>query len=74
MMTTFAKLTATASYVPGRIVTNDELAAVMPTTDDWIVSHTGIHTRHYAFDDENTSDLATKVGIKLLKKSCIDSR
>ncbi|BAP85000.1 3-oxoacyl-ACP synthase III [Paucilactobacillus hokkaidonensis JCM 18461] len=70
-MTTFAKLTATASYVPGRIVTNDELAAVMPTTDDWIVSHTGIHTRHYAFDDENTSDLATKVGIKLLKKAAL---
>lgn len=65
----YAKISATAGYVPQRVVTNDELAAVMPTSDEWIVAHTGIHTRHYAFDNENTSDLATKVGQQLLTKA-----
>jgi 3-oxoacyl-[acyl-carrier-protein] synthase-3 len=63
----FAQITATAGYVPKRVVTNDELAAVMPTSDDWIVAHTGIHTRHYAMGDENTSDMATAVGHRLLE-------
>ncbi|KIS03777.1 beta-ketoacyl-ACP synthase III [Paucilactobacillus wasatchensis] len=68
-MTYFAKLTTTASYLPERVVTNEELAQVMPTSDEWIVAHTGIKTRHYAQNDENTSDLATEVGRKLLQKS-----
>lgn len=68
-MTTFAKITATASYVPDRVVTNDELAKIMPTTDEWIVTHTGISTRHYALDNENTSNLATIVGNKLLQRA-----
>ncbi|WP_137597892.1 beta-ketoacyl-ACP synthase III [Paucilactobacillus kaifaensis] len=68
-MTTFAKITATAGYVPKRVVTNNELAKIMPTTDEWIVAHTGIATRHYALDDENTSDLATTVGNKLLQRA-----
>ena len=48
-------------YVPGRVVDNDELAAIMDTSDEWIQAHTGIKTRHYAMNDENTSDLATQV-------------
>ncbi|KRM60406.1 3-oxoacyl-ACP synthase [Paucilactobacillus vaccinostercus DSM 20634] len=69
----FAKISATAGYVPQRVVTNDELAAVMPTSDDWIVSHTGIHTRHYAMDGENTSDLATAVGRQLLQQAKLEA-
>lgn len=68
-MTTFAKITATAGYVPDRVVTNNELAQIMPTTDEWIQAHTGISTRHYAMENENTSDLATKVGNKLLQRA-----
>ncbi|GEP19144.1 beta-ketoacyl-ACP synthase III [Pediococcus argentinicus] len=63
------KISATAHYVPERIVTNDDLARVMDTNDEWIQKHTGIKTRHFAMDDENTSDLATKVGEELLQKS-----
>lgn len=68
-MGAFAKITATAGYVPERVVTNEELADLMETSDEWIVSHTGIQTRHYAMNQENTSDLSTRVGQKLIKES-----
>ena len=45
-------------YVPARIVTNDELAARLDTSDAWIVQRTGIRQRHIAAEGELTSDLA----------------
>ncbi len=47
------------SYLPARILSNDELAKSVDTTDDWIVQRTGIRERHIAADGELTSDLAT---------------
>lgn len=46
------------SYLPERIVTNDELAQRVDTTDEWIVERTGIRQRHIAEDGQFTSDLA----------------
>jgi 3-oxoacyl-(acyl-carrier-protein) synthase III len=67
-MTNFGQITATASYIPEQIVTNDQLAEIMDTSDEWIHSRTGIKTRHIA-TDENTSDLCIKVAEQLLTKS-----
>ncbi|HEY4399016.1 MAG TPA: beta-ketoacyl-ACP synthase III [Lactobacillaceae bacterium] len=64
-----SKIIASAHYVPENIVTNDELAAFMPTNDAWIQSHTGIQTRHISLQGENTSDLATKAAQMALAKS-----
>lgn len=47
-------------YLPERILTNDELATMVDTTDEWIVQRTGIHQRHIAAEGELTSDLAVK--------------
>ena len=53
-----AIITGTGSYLPQRVVTNDELAERMPkTSDEWIYSHTGIHARHIAAPDESPSDM-----------------
>ena len=52
-------ITATGSYLPKRILTNEELSQMVDTTDEWIVSRSGIKQRHIAADDELTSDLAT---------------
>ncbi len=52
-------ITATGSYLPERILTNDELSKMVDTTDEWIVARSGITQRHIAADDELTSDLAT---------------
>jgi 3-oxoacyl-[acyl-carrier-protein] synthase-3 len=46
------------SYLPGRILSNDELAHSVDTTDEWIVQRTGIRERHIAEAGEVTSDLA----------------
>jgi 3-oxoacyl-[acyl-carrier-protein] synthase III len=46
------------SYLPGRILSNDELARSVETTDEWIVQRTGIRERHIAAPGEMTSDLA----------------
>ena len=47
------------SYLPDRVVTNDELATRVDTSDEWIVKRSGIRERHVAADGELTSDLAT---------------
>ena len=64
-----SKILASAHYVPSDIVTNDDLAKIMDTSDAWIQSHTGIKTRHMSLKGENTSDLATKAAQLALEKA-----
>lgn len=65
-MNMFGKITATASYVPEKIVTNDDLSNLMDTSDEWIHSRTGIKRRRVAVG-ENTSDLCIRVAQTLLQ-------
>lgn len=67
-MNSFGQITQTASFVPEKVVTNDQLAQIMDTSDEWIQSRTGIKKRHIA-TTQNTSDLCIKVAETLLKKS-----
>jgi 3-oxoacyl-[acyl-carrier-protein] synthase-3 len=53
-------------YLPARIVTNDELAERLETSDAWIVQRTGIHQRHVAAEGEYTSDLACRAAERAL--------
>ncbi len=62
------KIVATDFAVPEHTVTNDDLSQIMDTSDEWIVKRTGIKRRHIS-QNENTSDLATRVAEELLKKS-----
>lgn len=62
------KIVETASYVPTKMVTNDELSHLMDTSDEWITARTGIKRRHISIG-ENTSDLCTKVAKNLLDQS-----
>ncbi len=55
---TFSRIAGTGSYLPERVVTNTELQNRIDTSDEWIVSRTGIEARHVAADHELTSDLA----------------
>lgn len=54
----FSRIAGTGSYLPERVVTNSELQTRIDTSDEWIVSRTGIEARHVAADHELTSDLA----------------
>ncbi len=53
-----SRIVGTGRYLPARIVTNDELAVRVATTDEWIVTRSGIRQRHIAAADETTSDMA----------------
>lgn len=54
------------SYLPARIVTNDDLAKLVDTSDEWIIERTGIKARHIAADGETTSDLAYNAAVAAL--------
>ena len=57
-MTSYARIVGTGSYLPEKLVTNNDLAKLVDTNDEWIVSRTGIRERHYAAENESASDLA----------------
>ena len=51
-------ITGLGVHVPDRVVTNDDLAQYVDTSDEWIVERTGIHERRMATDDEALTDIA----------------
>ncbi len=54
------RILGTGSYLPPKVVTNDDIAAALDTSDEWIYSHTGIHARHVAEEGETTSTMGAK--------------
>ena len=50
----------TGSYVPEKVVTNDDLAALVDTSDEWIYSRTGMKERRICEADQATSDLGAE--------------
>lgn len=54
-----SRLAGVGAYLPQRVVTNDDLAKIVETSDEWIVERSGIRQRHIAAEGELTSDLAT---------------
>ncbi len=62
----------TGAYAPGKIVTNDDLSKIVDTNDEWIRTRTGIRERHFAAEDEATSDLATAAAEAALTAAGID--
>jgi len=53
-----SRITGTGSYLPEKVLTNEELAATVDTTHDWIVERTGIHKRHIVAEGQTTCDMA----------------
>ncbi len=67
-------LIGTGSYLPARIVTNDELAQRVDTSDEWIQQRSGIRQRHVAADGETTADLAAAAAVKALEAAGITAQ
>jgi len=61
------------SYLPARILSNDELARSVETTDEWIVQRTGIRERHIAAAGELTSDLAINAARAALANAHVEA-
>ena len=68
---TYTRIVGTGSYLPERIVTNDEFAARLDTTDQWIRERTGIVQRHIADDSQASSDLALEASRRALQAAGI---
>ena len=62
------------SYLPAKIVTNDDLAKMVDTSDEWIIERTGIKRRHMAAKGEVTSDLAFAAASDAIKTSGISAK
>lgn len=62
----------TGSYVPEKILTNDDLSKMVDTSDEWITTRTGIKERRIAAPDQATSDLAVEAAAKAIEDAGID--
>jgi 3-oxoacyl-[acyl-carrier-protein] synthase-3 len=60
-------IVGTGSYLPKKVVHNNDLAQEMETSDEWIYSHTGIHERHIIGENESCSDMAVEASKAALK-------
>ncbi len=61
-----SRVLALGHYQPARVLTNDDLTAMVDTSDEWIRSRVGIRTRHMAAKDESVADMAAQAAEKAL--------
>jgi 3-oxoacyl-[acyl-carrier-protein] synthase-3 len=66
------RIIGTGTGVPSRIVTNDDLSKIVDTTDEWIVSRTGIRERRIAADNEATSDFSAWAAVEAMKMAGVE--
>ncbi|MCW8883008.1 MAG: ketoacyl-ACP synthase III [Sedimenticola sp.] len=66
---TYSRIIGTGSYLPENVLTNDDLAKMVDTSDQWIRERTGIHKRHIAVEGETTCDLAEKAARNAIEAS-----
>lgn len=66
-MQNFSRIIGTGSYVPERVMTNKDFESLVETTDEWIVTRTGMKERRIAKEDEFTSDMGLKAAEKALQ-------
>ena len=64
-------IVGTGSYVPERVLTNEELSQRVDTTDEWITTRTGIKERRIAAKDEYTSDMAARAALAAMEQAKI---
>jgi 3-oxoacyl-[acyl-carrier-protein] synthase III len=69
-----AKITALGTYVPPRVMTNTDFEKIVETSNEWIISRTGIRERHVVDKGVATSDLATEAAKVALAERGIDAK
>lgn len=66
------KILGTGSYLPEKVMTNDDWAKLVDTTDEWITTRTGIKERHFAAPEQATSDLVIEAAQKAFVDAGVD--
>jgi 3-oxoacyl-[acyl-carrier-protein] synthase-3 len=67
-------ITGLGVHVPAKVVTNDDLAAMVDTTHEWIVERTGIHERRFATEDEALTDIALPAARQALERAGVEPK
>jgi len=67
-------ITGTGSYVPEKILTNADLSKMVDTSDEWIITRTGIRERRIAAAGEDTSDMATNAALRAIEQAKISAK
>lgn len=65
-------ITGTGAYTPDNVVTNDDMAKIVDTSDEWIRTRSGISERRFAVDGETTSDMAVAAAQRAIEAAGID--
>jgi 3-oxoacyl-[acyl-carrier-protein] synthase-3 len=71
---TFSRIAGTGSYLPSRVMTNDDFAKRLDTSDAWIRERTGIASRHIADETQTSSDLALEASKRALEVAGLDAK
>ncbi len=69
----YSRIAGTGSYLPANVVSNEELARRVDTSDEWIRSRTGIRQRHIAQATQTSSDLAHHAALKAIAAAGISA-
>ena len=69
----YARIAGTGSYLPDKLLTNEDLAKQVDTSDEWIRSRTGIRERHIAAEGETTGDLGYQAALRALEAAGVDA-
>ena len=70
----YSKILGTGSYLPEKIVTNNDLAESVDTSHEWIVERTGIHQRHIAHEYETSLSMSEAAGKKAMEAAGISAK
>lgn len=73
-MNRYSRIAGTGGYLPSTVITNDDLAQKIDTSDEWIVERTGIRRRHIAGPDETASSMAEIASRRALDAAGLDAR
>ncbi|SJZ83443.1 beta-ketoacyl-ACP synthase III [Novilysobacter spongiicola] len=69
----YSRIAGTGSYLPEKVLTNDDLSKFVDTSDEWIASRTGIRERHVAAEGETTGDLAFHAATRALEAAGVEA-
>src|SRR5690606_1202168 len=69
----YSRIAGTGSYLPTKVLTNDDLAKFVDTSDEWIAARTGIRERHVAAEGETTSDLSFHAAVRAMEAAGVSA-
>ncbi|MGV8941296.1 MAG: beta-ketoacyl-ACP synthase III [Lysobacter sp.] len=69
----YSRIAGTGSYLPEKVLTNEDLSKIVETSDEWIATRTGIRQRHIAAEGETTGDLAYHAAVRALEAAGVEA-